>query len=624
MNRPWVIWSVMLACAVLVFGMFAWITERALMSESERVRAEAEALLAERVRLSLARMDSVGSDLLLVENLRPPMYYRSYFSPSDIVTNDLQGVEQGIVLQPSPLMTEAGDLVELHFVVDDGGGVSSPQVPVGNQRERAISSGVEEVLIKRSEARLQELGEMIPERKELAKLFRDEQPEDFEGMQVANSWLLDNAGNVAPAEPAVKGAYQTNLARREQSTRSMAFKEKVAKAAKKSEEWGAKNAPQTLSKDLQMKDGRQEEAGALRKEVSLEVNPDGILSVSPFMHSWRGEDLFFFRKVRRVRSVSYQGFWVAREIVEKTLMAEITADLGVVKLARLEKPDPSGFALVSLPWKLELGGKPEIAALGLTPLRKTLIAGWSAALLALLALFLLVRGVMKLSARRAAFVSSVTHELRTPLTTFRLYSEMLLEGMVRDEEKKQDYLRTMFSESERLNHLVENVLSYARIEKGNARSKVERLQVGDLIERMRPVLQRRVDQESAALSIELGDGLAEIETDITAVEQILFNLIDNACKYGLREDGGGHVTLKVTREGGRFSFEVCDEGRGIAGSERRRLFRAFHKSALDAAHDKPGVGQGLALCRRLARALGGDLKLGKKTGEGACFVLQLP
>lgn len=221
-------------------------------------------------------------------------------------------------------------------------------------------------------------------------------------------------------------------------------------------------------------------------------------------------------------------------------------------------------------------------------------------------------------------MSSVTHELRTPLTTFRLYSEMLLEGMVRDEEKKQDYLRTMFSESERLNHLVENVLSYAQIEKGNARSKVERLKVGDLVKRMRPVLQRRVDQENAALSIELDDDLAEIKTDITAVEQILFNLIDNACKYGLPESGGGHVTLKVMRKSGRFVFEVCDEGRGIAGSERRRLFRAFHKSALDAAHDKPGVGLGLALCRRLARALGGDLKLGKKAGEGTCFVLRLP
>jgi len=66
------------------------------------------------------------------------------------------------------------------------------------------------------------------------------------------------------------------------------------------------------------------------------------------------------------------------------------------------------------------------------------------------------------------------------------------------------------------------------------------------------------------------------------------------------------------------------QGLGVNGGEKRRLFRAFHKSALDAAHDKPGVGLGLALCRRLARALGGDLRLGRKSGNGACLVLQLP
>lgn len=90
------------------------------------------------------------------------------------------------------------------------------------------------------------------------------------------------------------------------------------------------------------------------------------------------------------------------------------------------------------------------------------------------------------------------------------------------------------------------------------------------------------------------------------------------------EGESGHITLRVLRKKKGYAFEVCDEGRGVNGGEKRRLFRAFHKSALDAAHDKPGVGLGLALCRRLARALGGDLRLGRKSGNGACFVLQLP
>lgn len=620
MNRPWVIWSVMLACAVFVLGMFAWVTHWALKSERDRVQAEEDALLGERVRLSLARMDGIGSDLLLLENLRPPMYYRSYFSPSNIVTNDLQGVEQGIVLQPSPLMSDPGDMVNLHFEIGEKEVLSSPQVPIGNQRERAVGQGLSEVEIGEAERRLGLLKGRVPTRKELARLFRDGSADQFKEARMANVWLNDNYGNIAPGKPAVKGVYQEQLAVREQSTRSKAFNEKITKAAKKSEEWGAKNTNSYLPKGKPETVVPQAEADL----VDDELNPDGILSVSPFMHYWAEGELFFFREVRRVRSVSFQGFWVARDLIEDTLMAEVPADVGKVTLARLAKPEPSELSLVSLPWKLQLGERPEVKVIGLTPMRKTLVAGWTAALLALLALFLLVRGVMKLSARRAAFVSSVTHELRTPLTTFRLYSEMLSEGMVKDEAKKQDYLKTMLGESERLNHLVENVLSYARIERGTARSKVESLSVGDLVERMRPVLQRRVDQEEAALSIEVEDGDGKIETDITAVEQILFNLVDNACKYGVPDGETGHVTLRVMRRGRGYAFEVCDEGRGVAGNEKRRLFRAFHKSALDAAHDKPGVGLGLALCRRLARALGGELKLGRKSGNGACFVLQLP
>jgi len=257
-------------------------------------------------------------------------------------------------------------------------------------------------------------------------------------------------------------------------------------------------------------------------------------------------------------------------------------------------------------------------------MRKTLAAGWVGALIALAALAALLRGVLQLSERRAAFVSSVTHELRTPLTTFRLYSEMLADGMVPDEATKQDYLRTMQGESERLNHLVENVLSYSQVERGTARSKFEKLAVADLVERLRPILQRRVDQEEATLSIEIDPAAGELETDVTAVEQIIFNLIDNACKYGLPEDRMGRVFLRARREKNGLIFEVRDEGKGVNPRERKRLFRAFHKSAREAAHSKPGVGLGLALSRRLAKALGGSLTIGSSPNQGASFLLQLP
>lgn len=605
MNRPWLIWVVLTGCAVLILGMFAWVTERALRSEKERIEAEEASLLGERVRLSLSRMDGIGSDLLVSENLRAPMVYQPYFAPANILTNQLQSVDQSLVLQASPLLTMELDLVALHFELTAAGRVISPQVPVGNEKERALGSGVERRRLESMEGRLRMLGDGLPDRREIAALFGKEAEPDADEAVAANQWLAENEGNFAADQNQLADEYQDNLAKREEASRSKNFQQRVKKATKQSTE------------------SAKEIAGAAQVDQRQNPRSNEIVNVSPFMPLWHEEELYFFREVRRRSNRSYQGFWMARERVEAALMAEVPPDLGEASLVRSDLAPEGAARLVSLPWALLSGDPPAVEMPLLTPLRKTLVAGWVAALLALVALSLLLGGVMKLSARRAAFVSSVTHELRTPLTTFRLYSEMLADGMVKDEERKVEYLKTMVGESERLNHLVENVLSYARIERGNARSKFEVLAVADLVERMRPVLQRRVDQENAALSIDLAEGLGKVETDVSVVEQILFNLVDNACKYGLPDGGRGLITLKVKpgRRGPRF--EVCDEGRGIVRTEKRRLFQAFHKSAHEAAHDKPGVGLGLALGRRLARALGGELKLARPEGPGACFVLLL-
>lgn len=605
MNRSWLIWLVLVGCAVLILGMFAWVTERALGSEKERQQAEAVALLGERVRLSLSRMDGIGSDLLVSENLRAPMVFEPYFSPTNILTNQLQTVDQSLVLQASPLLTSESDFVALHFEVNRKGRVSSPQVPTGNERERALGSGVTGKRLDEMEARLARLRTKIPGRAKVASLFGGEDEGDEEDALAANEWLMKNGSNAVAQKPEIAKEYNANLEKQEEVSRSKSYQKRVEKAAQKSVE------------DSKM------QVRVPNAPITPTVDPDEILSVSPYMSLWHEGELFFFREVRRVRSRTYQGLWMAKEKLEEALLAEVPPDLGEAVLVRSEDASDGAARLVSLPWALVPGAMPEVQTPFLTPLRKTLIAGWVAAFLALVALALLLSGVMKLSARRAAFVSSVTHELRTPLTTFRLYSEMLADGMVTDEAKRLEYLQTMVGESERLNHLVENVLSYARIERGNARSKFETLAVVDLVGRMRPVLQRRVDQESAALSIEIGEMTGEVETDVTAVEQILFNLIDNACKYGLPDGGPGRIVLRVNQARGGIRFEVRDEGRGIARGEKRRLFQAFHKSAHEAAHDKPGVGLGLALCRRLARALGGELKLGKSEGSGACFVLLL-
>jgi signal transduction histidine kinase len=224
-------------------------------------------------------------------------------------------------------------------------------------------------------------------------------------------------------------------------------------------------------------------------------------------------------------------------------------------------------------------------------------------------------------------VSAVTHELRTPLTTFKMYSEMLAEGMVADETKRQHYLSTLCSEASRLSHLVENVLAYARLERGSAQCRVERVSLGDLIRRVRPRLTQRAEQAGLTL-VEDGDDRAlatVVHVDVSAVEQILFNLVDNACKYAAPTATEKVIHLEALPENGQFAMlRVRDHGQGISAAAARRLFQPFSKSAHEAALTAPGVGLGLALCRRLSRSMGGDLRWDALVRDGACFELRLP
>jgi len=149
--------------------------------------------------------------------------------------------------------------------------------------------------------------------------------------------------------------------------------------------------------------------------------------------------------------------------------------------------------------------------------------------------------------------------------------------------------------------------------------------LAELLERLKARLQERADQAEMKISVEvLEDAMSvSIRADPAAVEQILFNLVDNACKYATP---AANRTLHVTtnRDGGEVIVRVRDHGPGISRSAASRLFRPFSKSAGDAANSAPGVGLGLALSRRLARGMGGDLRLDPGPHDGACFELRLP
>ncbi len=336
---------------------------------------------------------------------------------------------------------------------------------------------------------------------------------------------------------------------------------------------------------------------------------------------WIGDQLVLARRVAVRGGEVVQGCLLDWPAIRRSLLGEVRDLLPEAKLEPAGAPGPeaAGHTLAALPVRLVPGALPEAVGPRFGPAAWSLVAAWAAILVAAAAVGVLLAGAMRLSARRAAFVSAVTHELRTPLTTFQLYSEMLAEGMVPESEKQQ-YLRTLYSEAERLTHLVENVLAYARLERGRAGGNLEELTVGEFLGPVEPRLAEVAARAGMELVVEADEeGLdATVRVNRSSLEQILLNLVDNAAKYaGGAADKRIHLSARVASE--RVEMRVWDHGPGVSPQVMRRLFRAFARPADEAAGSAPGVGLGLALSRRLASDMGSRLELDGGFLGGACF-----
>jgi signal transduction histidine kinase len=372
-----------------------------------------------------------------------------------------------------------------------------------------------------------------------------------------------------------------------------------------------------------------QQAAANDKNWGNYVVPPGLnLNESPIKAVWLGNTLVLARRVALDGTVYVQGCWLHWTNLKQSLLASVRDLFPTADLQPLTPSDGDKDArvLAFLPARFVVPPMSFAAVPFWSPIRVSLGVAWTCVLLAAIAVAMLLHGAVSLSERRGAFVSAVTHELRTPLTTFKMYSEMLAEDMVPDAEKRKQYLNTLCSEANRLSHLVENVLAYARLERGSARSRVERVTLHELIDRVKARFIQRAEQAGMKFVLDSEEQALKtvVHVDVSAVEQILFNLVDNACKYAAPDASEKTIHLEALPDGKFAMLRVRDHGRGISEAGARRLFRPFSKSAHEAAHSAPGVGLGLALCRRLSRSMGGDLRLDRLTKDGACFVLMLP
>ena len=250
---------------------------------------------------------------------------------------------------------------------------------------------------------------------------------------------------------------------------------------------------------------------------------------------------------------------------------------------------------------------------------------WVAAIVAFVAVGFSGWSLIDLAERRIRFVSAVTHELRTPLTSLRLYLDLLVSGMIQDEAKRQEYLKTLTVESDRLHRLIDNVLDYAKLEKRKKDGDIKPVKVNELMDQLRTTWTDRVGQDGKELVvISTLPAEQEVNTDSSMIQQIVGNLIDNARKY-TRDAADKRIWVWAKPgTGNAVLVEVEDRGAGVPPSERKTIFKPFRRG--DHADSKAGgAGLGLALAKSWAEVLGARLTYRPADGGvGACFRLELP
>jgi len=660
-NRLW--WLVFAACTALVLSSLAWMTATMLRSEHAELQAREMAQHQESLRLALWRMDSWIAPRIAREAARPYTDYQTLAPQQSAYNRLLEPIEAGAVLTASPLLPFQSPHFRLHFQVDSAGNFTSPQAP-SDVEVALLNAPLPEAQLKAKAGELEKLSSNVSVDELIGCVMQVEQSLD-QGDASENDPTAASAGRVHDADATGAGANAASSGlgqldgpvgdgvppllaptpSAQTSTRAAApgpAPQQVAGPIQKSA------MEQTLKNEAEWTKRQQAFIDTIHDAAQTgnmsQIRPGGdepAVDIGPLVPIWFGGDerasgeLMFVRRVRVNGTEYYQGFVCDWPSVRDSLLGEIDDLFPEAVLipdrrvnmrsasASSARLDRAATSLATLPVSLEVPAPDAAAASGLTPGRVTAGIAWIVVLAGVGLTASTLRSSIAFGRKRAQFASAVTHELRTPLTTFKMYTDMLAEDMVRDETQKREYLRTLQEESDRLARLVENVLSYARLEDGRQTSSHRAMTVRDLLDRVTPQLERRA--AAAGMRYEtvcsVADG-ASIHVDDDAIGQILLNLIDNACKYG-RNGDDSLVQLLVESSDDWLTLTVCDHGPGIPAHEAKYLFRAFRRGSTS-DDSQPGLGIGLTLSHALARRMGGVLEYVPGEDGGARFRLAVP
>lgn len=228
---------------------------------------------------------------------------------------------------------------------------------------------------------------------------------------------------------------------------------------------------------------------------------------------------------------------------------------------------------------------------------------------------------MKLNRLKNDFIATITHELKTPLSSMRVLVDTLLEGRYEDHRQAGEYLQLISKENVRLTRLIDNFLTFSRMDRNKQVFDLVRTDPADIVTEAVDAVQTRFKQGGCDFTVTVEDNLPSVLADKDAMVTVLVNLLDNAYKYSYENK---RIELKVCGEDNDVCFTVKDNGIGMTGRQIKKIFDRFYQADSSLSRRVEGAGLGLAIVKYIIDAHNASISVNSRSENGSELVVKLP